>query len=236
MYSLFGDTAFFWKMEILYEDEYCIVCVKPPKVPSQPDKTGDKSMLDYLEEEGKKVQLVHRLDRPVGGIMVFAKTKKAMDQLSKQMQQNQFKKVYDTIVCTQPKEKEKILKDFLLKNARTNMASVVKENTPDAKEAILSYKVLQTIREKEYPQLSLLKVYLHTGRHHQIRVQLANMGCGIWGDNKYNPLFVKKRGWYQIALWSGELCFYSLKEKKKLQFFKQSEQYPFSLFSQDFYK
>lgn len=223
-------------MEILYEDNDYIVCVKPPKVPSQPDKTGDKSMLDYLEEEGKEVQLVHRLDRPVGGIMVFAKTKNTAANLSKQIQKKQLKKAYYAVVCGKPKEKEKTLQNFLLKNSKSNTSSVVKEMISNAKEAVLSYQLLNTIEEREYGQLSLLKVYLYTGRHHQIRVQLSHIGYGIWGDNKYNPLFVKKRGWYQIALWSGELSFYSAKEKKQLQFFKQPEEYPFSLFDKDFYK
>lgn len=223
-------------MEILYENDDCIVCVKPPKVPSQPDKTGDKSMLDYLKEEKKEVQLVHRLDRPVGGIMVFAKTKNASANLSIQIQEKQLKKTYYAVVCGKPKEREKTLQNFLLKNTKSNTSSVVKETTPNAKKAVLSYQMLNTIEEKEYGQLSLLKVYLHTGRHHQIRVQLSHIGNGIWGDNKYNPLFIKKRGWYQIALWSGELCFYSAREKQQLQFFKQPEEYPFSLFDKDFYK
>lgn len=150
-------------MEILYENDDCIVCVKPPKVPSQPDKTGDKSMLDYLKEEKKEVQLVHRLDRPVGGIMVFAKTKNASANLSIQIQEKQLKKTYYAVVCGKPKEREKTLQNFLLKNTKSNTSSVVKETTPNAKKAVLSYQILNTIEEKEYGQLSLLK---EIGRAH----------------------------------------------------------------------
>ena len=195
------------KLKILYEDNHIIVVEKPPNIPSQGDKTNDVDMLtiikDYLKEKYNKpgnvyLGLVHRLDRPVGGVMVFAKTSKAAGRLSEQVRNKTFKKEYLAIVDGKPKKEKDTLEDYLLKNEKTNTSKVVKEGTKNSKFAKLDYELLKYNEEID---LSLLKILLHTGRHHQIRVQLSNMGHGICGDQKYGT---RGRG-KQISLWAYKL-------------------------------
>ncbi len=194
-------------LKIIYEDNHIIVVEKPPNIPSQGDKTEDVNMLtlikEYLKEKYNKpgnvyLGLVHRLDRPVGGIMVFAKTSKAASRLSNQVREKIFKKEYLAIVDGKPERNKGILEDYLLKNEKTNTSKIVKENTPGSKYAKLEYEVLKYNEEID---LSLLKILLHTGRHHQIRVQLAGMGHSICGDQKYGT---RGRG-KQISLWAYKL-------------------------------
>ena len=195
------------QLKVLYEDNHIIVVEKPPNIPSQGDKTNDENMLDiikgYIKEKYNKpgnvyVGLVHRLDRPVGGVMVFAKTSKAASRLSEQVRNKIFKKEYLAIVDGKLENKSGTLEDYLLKNEKNNMSKVVPENTKNAKYAKLDYEVLKYDSDIN---LSVLKVLLHTGRHHQIRVQLANCGHSICGDQKYGT---RGRG-KQISL-----CAYSL--------------------------
>ena len=195
------------KLKVIYEDNHIIVVEKPPNVPSQGDKTEDVDMLtlikEYLKEKYNKpgnvyLGLVHRLDRPVGGVMVFAKTSKAASRLSNQVREKVFKKEYLAIVDGKPEKDKDTLENYLLKNERTNTSRIVKENTPGSKYAKLDYEVL---KHKEEINLSLLKILLHTGRHHQIRVQLAGMGHSICGDQKYGT---RGRG-KQISLWAYKL-------------------------------
>ena len=194
-------------LKIIYEDNHIIVVEKPPNIPSQGDKTEDVNMLtlikEYLKEKYNKpgnvyLGLVHRVDRPVGGIMVFAKTSKAASRLSNQVREKIFKKEYLAIVDGKPERNKGILEDYLLKNEKTNTSKIVKENTPGSKYAKLEYEVLKYNEEID---LSLLKILLHTGRHHQIRVQLAGMGHSICGDQKYGT---RGRG-KQISLWAYKL-------------------------------
>ena len=208
------------KLNILYEDNHIIVVIKPPNVPSQGDKTEDEDMLaiikNYLKEKYNKpgnvyLGLVHRLDRPVGGVMVFAKTSKAAARLSEQVRNKVFKKEYLAIVDGKPENKIDTLEDYLLKNEKTNMSKVVKEGTKNAKYAKLDYEVL---KHNEEIDLSLLKILLHTGRHHQIRVQLSNMGHSICGDQKYG---VRGRG-KQISLWAYKLTIEHPITKEKMSF------------------
>lgn len=196
------------QLKVLYEDNHIIVVEKPPNIPSQGDKTNDENMLDiikgYIKEKYNKpgnvyAGLVHRLDRPVGGVMVFAKTSKAASRLSEQVRNKIFKKEYLAIVDGKLENKSGTLEDYLLKNEKNNMSKVVPENTKNAKYAKLDYEVLKYDSDIN---LSVLKVLLHTGRHHQIRVQLANCGHSICGDQKYGT---RGRG-KQISLWA-----YSLK-------------------------
>lgn len=195
------------KLKVIYEDNHIIVVEKPPNVPSQGDKTEDVDMLtlikEYLKEKYNKpgnvyLGLVHRLDRPVGGVMVFAKTSKAASRLSNQVREKFFKKEYLAIVDGKPEKNKGTLENYLLKNERTNTSRIVKENTPGSKYAKLDYEVL---KYNEEINLSLLKILLHTGRHHQIRVQLAEMGHSICGDQKYGT---RGRG-KQISLWAYKL-------------------------------
>ena len=193
--------------KVIYEDNHIIVVEKPPNIPSQGDKTEDTDMLtiikEYLKEKYNKpgnvyLGLVHRLDRPVGGVMIFAKTSKAASRLSNQVREKVFKKEYLAIVDGKPEKNNGTLENYLLKNEKTNTSRIVKENTPGSKYAKLEYEVL---KYNEKIDLSLLKILLHTGRHHQIRVQLAGMGHSICGDQKYGT---RGRG-KQISLWAYKL-------------------------------
>lgn len=167
-------------LKVIYEDNHIIVVEKPVNVPSQQDKTNDIDMLtiikQYLKEKYNKLGnvylgLIHRLDRPVGGVMVFAKTSKAAARLSEQVRNKEFKKKYLAIVDGKMENGSGVLEDYLLKNERTNTSKVVEEGTKNAKYANLEYEV---IAYNEETDLSLVKVTLHTGRHHQIRLQFAN--------------------------------------------------------------
>ena len=208
------------KLNVLYEDNHVIVVEKPVNIPSQGDKTGDVDMLSivkhYLKEKYQKpgevyLGLIHRLDRPVGGVMVFAKTSKAAARLSEQVRTKQFEKQYLVVVDGKMQQEKGILEDYLLKNERNNISKVVKEGTKNAKLASLDYEVL---KYAEDIQLSVVKVNLHTGRHHQIRVQFASRGHSLYGDQKYGT---RGRG-KQIALWAYKLSFYHPITKQKLTF------------------
>lgn len=196
------------KLKVIYEDNHIIVVEKPVNIPSQGDKTGDIDMLtiikDYLKEKYNKpgnvyLGLIHRLDRPVGGVMVFAKTSKAAARLSEQVREKVFQKTYLVVVNGKMEEEKGHLEDYLLKNERNNMSKAVKKGTKNSKYASLDYDV---IRYNEEINLSVLKIDLHTGRHHQIRVQLSSRDHSIYGDQKYGGRGHGK----QIALWA-----YSLK-------------------------
>ena len=195
------------KLKVIYEDNHIIVVEKIPNVPSQSDKTGDIDMLtmvkQYIKEKYNKpgnvyLGLVHRLDRPVGGIMIFAKTSKAASRLSDQVREKVFKKKYLAVVDGKIENKSGTLEDYLYKDERNNISKVVNKCKKNAKFAKLDYDV---IKYDEVKNLSLVKVNLHTGRHHQIRVQLSNFGHSIFGDQKYGTRGQGK----QIALWAYEL-------------------------------
>lgn len=207
-------------LNILYEDNHIIVVEKMPNIPSQGDKTGDKDMLSlikqYIKEKYNKpgdvyLGLIHRLDRPVGGVMVFAKTSKAAARLSEQVRNKELKKEYLVVADGKFENSTGHLENYLLKNERNNLSKVVKEGTKNSKLAILDYEV---IKYNEDIDLSVVKIYLHTGRHHQIRVQLANLGHSIYGDQKYGTRGHGK----QIALWAYKLTFNHPTTKEKLSF------------------
>lgn len=211
-------------LKVLYEDNHIIVVVKPVNIPSQGDKTGDEDMLTiikkYLKEKYNKpgdvyLGLVHRLDRPTGGVMVFAKTSKAASRLSEQVRNKEFHKKYLCIVDGKMESKKGTFRDFLLKNEKTNTSKVVKEGIKNSKEAILDYEV---IKYNEEINLSVLKVYLHTGRHHQIRVQLASRNHSLSGDQKYGT---RGRG-KGLALWAYHLSIIHPIKKERMEF----EEYP----------
>ena len=194
-------------LKVLFEDNHIIVVEKKPNIPSQADKTGDEDMLtmakQYIKETYDKpgnvyLGLVHRLDRPVGGIMIFAKTSKAASRLSNQVREKVFKKKYLAVVDGKISQKQGTLEDYLYKDERNNTSKVVHKDKKNAKLAKLDYQVL---KYNEVKDLSLLEINLHTGRHHQIRVQLANFGHSIFGDQKYGTRGKGK----QIALWAYQL-------------------------------
>lgn len=207
-------------LKIIYEDNHIIVVEKIPNIPSQGDKTGDIDMLEiikkYIKEKYNKpgnvyLGLVHRLDRPVGGVMVFAKTSKAASRLSEEVRSRQLKKEYLVVVDGKFEKNKDTLEDYLLKNQQKNISRVVKEGTKNSKIAKLDYETLKYNSEID---LSVLKVLLHTGRHHQIRVQLSSRGHSIYGDQKYGT---RGRG-KQIALWAYKLTIIHPITKKEMTF------------------
>lgn len=190
------------KLNVLYEDNHIIVVEKPINVLSQSDSTNDLDMLtlikDYLKEKYNKpgnvyLGLVHRLDRVVGGVMVFAKTSKAASRLSNEIRLNNVKKTYLAIVRGKIKESDTFI-DYLLKKDDFNTGVSTKEK---GKYAELSYKVLE-YNEKE--DISLLEVNLKTGRHHQIRVQFASRNKPLVGDKRYGNDNIKEIGLYAYKL------------------------------------
>lgn len=208
------------ELNVIYEDNHIIVVEKPVNVPSQGDKTGDLDMLsiikEYLKEKYNKpgnvyLGLIHRLDRPVGGVMVFAKTSKAAARLSEQVRNKEFQKTYLVIADGKFEKNTDILENYLLKNERTNMSKVVNEGNKNAKYAKLEYEVM---KYNEETNLSLVKVKLYTGRHHQIRLQLASIGHSIYGDQKYGTRGKGK----QICLWAYELTIKHPITKEKMTF------------------
>jgi 23S rRNA pseudouridine1911/1915/1917 synthase len=153
------------------------------------------------------VGLVHRLDRPVGGIMVFARNQDAAANLSGQMLDGEFHKSYQAILTGELSEEDGVMVDYLLRDGRTNSSKIVKKGTKGAKKAELSFEVLDVI-ETDKDLFSYVLIELVTGRHHQIRVQCAGRGAGIYGDTKYNPKFQKvKKSYQQIGLYSTRVEF-----------------------------
>ncbi len=214
------------ELKVLYEDNHIIVVIKPVGVPVQEDKTGDTDMLTiikkYLKEKYNKpgnvyLGLVHRLDRMVGGVMVFAKTSKAASRISEYIRQKNFKKKYLAIVNGKLKVSDKVnvLDNYLVKNERINMSKIVDKSVKNSKNANLEYKVIKnfTYNNKEY---SLVDINLNTGRHHQIRVQFAGIGAPLYGDQKYGQK-VNKVG-QNLALWSYYLSFFHPTKDEYLEF------------------
>lgn len=204
-------------MDILYEDNHIIVVVKPQNVPTQEDDSHDLDMLtmvkEYIKETYEKpgnvyVGLVHRLDRPTGGVMVFAKTSKAASRLTEQIKSKEMKKNYLCVVNGVPTKKQATCIDYLKKNERTNKVTVEPELVANAKYSELSYDLLENNDSR-----SLLKIDLVTGRSHQIRVQLSHRFLPIVGDQKYG-----KQEKCNLALWAYELKFYHPTTKKLLTF------------------
>ena len=213
-------------INIIYEDNHLLVVEKPINVPVQADKSGDEDLLTmlkkYLKEKYNKpgdvyLGLVHRLDRPVSGVMVFAKTSKAASRLSKQIQKHEFKKIYMAVIEGKVSESG-VFKDKLKKDEKTNITRV----SEDGKEAELSYNLIGFVNN-----LSLVRISLKTGRSHQIRVQFASRKIPLYGDQKYNPKAVKD----QIALFASKLEFKHPVTKEVMSFeLPLPERFPFTLF------
>jgi 23S rRNA pseudouridine1911/1915/1917 synthase len=208
------------KIEIIYEDNHIIVIEKPVNIPVQEDRTGDMDLLNAIKEDIKirynkpgnvYLGLVHRLDRPVGGVMIFAKTSKAASRLSDAVRRHAFDKEYVAVVRGKPVYPRSRLENFLVKDKKENQVYVTEEGVEGAKKAILEYELLASSGD-----LSLVSVHLLTGRPHQIRVQLANIGCPIFGDQKYGSS-VNKPG-QQIALWARQLGFQHPVKKEPVSF------------------
>lgn len=180
------------EIQILYEDEYIIVCDKPHGIPTQTKKIGTPDMVSILNNHLQKpsIHVVHRLDQPVRGIMLFAKTKQAAQKLNKQLNEAGFGKYYRALVENGPKDPEGILENYMIKDGKTNTSRLCKKEQKGSKLAQLQYRTItteKTLFESCCDEQKELDIKLFTGRHHQIRVQLAGMGCPIVGDHKYNP-------------------------------------------------
>lgn len=206
-------------LEILYEDDWVIVCYKPAGIATQTAKVGQQDMVSLLKNylKGGYVALIHRLDQPVEGLLVFAKTPVAAKDLNKSLQGMDFGKFYKAVLCGMPKCKAARLEDYLIKDGKTNTSRVANVQEKDAKKAVLSYEVLATGKE-ENKDICLVQVKIDTGRHHQIRVQMSHMGCPIWGDSKYNSSMAQDRRYRPIALCAYRLEFIHPKTKKKMEF------------------
>ena len=215
-------------IKILYEDNHLLVVLKPVNVPVQLDDSNDLDLLTMLKNHIKEkynkpgnvyLGLVHRLDRPVSGIMVFAKTSKAAARLSEQVRTHKIHKKYYAVVEGRFNELEGILKDKLLKDTKTNTTIV----SANGKEAILNYKVLDY--RKNY---SLVDIDLVTGRSHQIRVQFSSRNNALYGDQRYNK---NAKVGEQIALFSYYLSFYHPVTKEKIEFLEKTpDLYPWNIF------
>lgn len=211
------------KIKILYEDDDIIVVYKPAKIATQTNKIGEKDvesfLKHYLYKQRKTKQapylgVIHRLDQPVEGLLVFAKEKTAAKELNRQLQTKGFGKEYKAVVCGELPKKNGRLHDYVIKDTQANRAFICEKNREKAKEAILEYRLL----EKREDGTNLVQIHLETGRFHQIRVQMANIGCPLLGDAKYNPMTENTGRWEQIALCAYRLTFQHPRTGKMMEF------------------
>lgn len=238
-------------LDILYEDAHILVCIKPSGTATQSRSIQNADMVSILKNHIAKntahrnsfagglskepyLAVIHRLDQPVQGIMVFAKTPFAAKELSRQLQTDSFGKHYRALVFGKPPKASDTLENYMKKNERSNTSRVCQKETPGAKLARLSYRTVpkdrqyfisETVQKQiggrsdgHIPNFVELDIHLYTGRHHQIRVQLANIGCPIVGDTKYNPQNTKITGWQELKLCSYRLEFTHPKTKKNMNF------------------
>lgn len=206
-------------MEILFNDNDIVVCIKPCGVLSQADLSGKSNMIDILKEEFKTdIFPIHRLDREVGGVMVYAKNKTAAATLSSQIQNSELKKEYIAMIHSKPCENNGEMIDYLFKDSSKNKSFVVKKERKGVKKAILNYELIKSFKidSKEY---SIVKIRLVTGRTHQIRVQFSSRKMPLVGDRKYGG----KDEFKTIGLWSYGLTFLH-PTKKELMYFNSEPQ------------
>ena len=209
-------------LKIIFEDEHVLVVKKDAGIPVQAGRMRIMDLQGLIKNELYRrnpkagepyLGLIHRLDQPVEGVMVFAKTPFAAGSLSEQVTDGRIKKHYLALLCGKPEEMTGKLVDYLLKDGRNNTSAVVPKGTKDAKRAELNYRVLKVEEET-----ALVEVELITGRHHQIRVQMANAGWPLYGDTKYNPAFQETAEYVQTALCAYKLSFVHPKTKKVMEF------------------
>lgn len=221
-------------LNIVYEDNHIIVVVKPQNVPTQEDISKDKDLFnmvkDYIKETYKKegnvyLGLLHRLDRPTGGLIVFAKSSKAASRLSESIREGEIEKSYLACVLGLPKDRRATLVNYLKKDEQNNVVTIAPQSEEGAKRAELTYNVLE-----HNERFSLLHVKLLTGRSHQIRVQLAYMKHPIFGDTKYKGNILKGAN---MALWAYQLKFTHPVTKQVLNFvsFPPSDEIPWKYFN-----
>ena len=236
-------------LNILYEDNHIIVCAKPHGVPVQSKNTFAPDMVSMLKthiydlapQNGEPfLGVIHRLDQPVEGILVFAKSPFAARELNRQLQSHGFGKYYRALVDGTPDKEEDTLENYMIKDGRTNTSRICSPDTPGAKLARLHYEIVKqgqgengwgrgklrfppspTAPAEAPSQIQTeLEIQLDTGRHHQIRVQLANIGCPIVGDTKYNPNASNANAaeWQEIRLCAYRLTFRHPKTGEEMTF------------------
>lgn len=248
---------------ILFEDQHIIVVYKPAGIATQTARVGQQDMVSELKNylAGKPADksgaepylgIVHRLDQPVSGLLVFGKTKASAAELSRQITHGQMQKYYHAVVLGSPAAARGRLEDYLYKDARANQSLIVKEGFPGSQKAVLDYKLIQTLMVLEeergyrqyrdyarhitagqpasFPQkqlISLLEILLITGRHHQIRAQMAHADMPLIGDSKYGTSFSKtlsqKTGCRNVALCADKLIFYHPVTHEEISFEKKPE-------------
>lgn len=222
-----------FNIPILFEDNQILVVVKPVNIPTNKDESEDADLLDKLKEYIKVkyqkpgeayIGMVHRLDRPTGGVMLFARTSKAAERLSAQIRERNVHKTYLAVVEGVLATKQQKLTHYLLKDATNNQVEARDKPFSEAKEAVLSYKVLQ-----ERNNLSLLEIELETGRSHQIRSQMSHIGHPVVGDAKYGSRGGSTKS---LALWAFKLEFSHpvTKEQKVFQSLPNTDDYPWNQF------
>lgn len=208
---------------IVYEDSVLLVVHKPAGIATETAKIGQADLVSELKNYRKKkgedtyIGIVHRLDQPVEGLLVFAKDARTAQKLSDSLQKGSLTKKYVALVAGVPQIQEGVLTDFLIKDGRTNLSKVVLADTLGAKEASLSWKLLMHNND-----VSLLEITLFTGRHHQIRVQMAHAGFPLLGDLKYGSAQAKELSKvysiHKTALLAYQLCLVHPTEQKKMEF------------------
>ena len=224
------------ELKVVYEDNHIIVVIKPQNIPSQQDSSNDLDMLtkvkQYIKEKYNKpgnvyVGLVHRLDRPTGGLMVFAKTSKMASRLAESIKNGEFTKKYLAVLVGKPKYDEARLINYLKKDEKENVVKVVPQLEEGAKYAELSYKILDSNNK-----LSLAEIKLQTGRSHQIRVQTSTIGNPVFGDVKYGGDIAKG---YNLALWAYKLSFEHPISKQMMNFicYPPTDEIPWKFFKID---
>ena len=182
-------------MNIIYEDNKILVVYKKAGQLTQSGKSFDRDLtsevLAYRKKKGEEVYVavINRLDRPVSGLVLFAKTKQEAGRLSKQLQAGAFNKHYYAVICGKMSDRSGRLVDYLKKDEKNNVSAVVSKDEEGGKRAELEYEVLRELGQVQGKEVSLVKIHLLTGRHHQIRVQFASRGCPLVGDEKYGSIY-----------------------------------------------
>lgn len=226
-------------LKVLYEDADVIIVVKPAGIESQTAKKFAPDMVSEIKKHmvinklctpGKEpyVAVIHRLDKPVSGVMVYAKTKKAAAALSEQVKEHRMEKIYEAVVCGKPVNCVDNFVDYLKKSVDGNDSKVVDKGISGAKRAELSYEVKRTLETAE-GTLSLVRIQLKTGRHHQIRVQFASRGLPLYGDRKYHPTAAQA----PLALCAVSLAFTHPVSRKRMEFSIQPSGGVFEKFDQN---
>lgn len=237
-------------IRILYEDDQIIVVWKPAGMESQSSRGFGADMVSEIRKHihisstkispqggAPYVGVIHRLDKPVSGILVYAKTKNAAAALSKQVAEGKMEKKYLAVLCGKVDKNVDNFVDYLLKDEKMNCSRIVDKGINGAKRAELGYQVLERAETEAYGELVLAEITLKTGRHHQIRVQMAGHGMPLWGDNKYNPVFCgesevqdRKSRRVPVALAACSLAFRHPLTGKTMLFKKMPENEIFRIF------